>query len=574
MKRLLALYLFAFAAPAFAAVHVSVNVEGIEDKLKSNVMATLSLVQYKNLGDQPVATIRRLYEKAPQEIRDALEPYGYFSPHIDSSLTHSGDSWTATFRIEPGKPVIFKTINVEVTGPGSDDELFRHIEHNLPMQTGTVFDQQAYGQTRQMLQEAAAERGYLDARFTTHVIKVDPAAHTADVDLIYATGPRYHFGKITIHQNILKPAFVDRYVHIKPGDPYDAKKLADLQAALSSSGYFSSVSVNPDKSHAQDTQVPVEVSTTPGRRNSYAVGLGYGTDTGPRLRFQWENRRVNSKGHRFRFDSRFSRIQTQAVARYIVPLQNPETDHIIYSATVNQQDYGGTTSHLFGLGANRVSLYHGWQESISLDANRYISILGSEQFTSRVLMPGVHFSRIVANPPNDPRQGYSVSADISGGARALASDDNFLRIDLSAHLILPFGPGRLLLRGEFGAITATDFSHLPVALRFYAGGDNSVRGYSYQSIGPRNAKGLVVGGRYLKVASVEYDFPIVGNWGVAGFFDAGDASDKLDMVWNKGIGVGFRYHTPVGAIRVDIAHPISHPELSYYHLHISIGLAL
>lgn len=168
----------------------------------------------------------------------------------------------------------------------------------------------------------------------------------------------------------------------------------------------------------------------------------------------------------------------------------------------------------------------------------------------------------------------SVNASFSGAAKALASDVSFLRADISARFIFPLGPGRVLLHGELGAIAANDFSALPVALRFYAGGDSSVRGYAYQSIGPRNANGLVVGGKYLKIASVEYDFPIVGPWGVAGFFDAGNASNSFNSRWNEGIGIGVRYRTPIGAVRLDFAHPIAHPELGFYRIQLSIGLAL
>lgn len=561
-------------APALAATNVSVNVEGVKDPLKVNVLATLSIVHYKNFGTHPAVTIRRLYSQAPAEIRQALQPFGYFSPHIDSRLAHDGDNWTATYRIDPGKPVILRHAKIEVTGPGADDPIFKSLEQNTPLQIGKRLDQQAYSQTKQQLQEAAVEHGYLDAEFKRHELLVDPKALWADVILVYETGPRYRFGTVTIKQDILAPAFVRRYVHIKPGEPYDARALANLQSALSSSGYFSSVVVSTEKDKTHNLDVPILISTTPAKRNRYTLGLGYGTDTGPRLSFGWENRRVNSKGHRFRFDTRLSRIESQAIARYIVPQANPVTDRLVYSGTFNQRDYGGAVSHLLGAGISRITQTNGWQQSVSLDANRYISDIGSQSTSSVLLIPGIRYSRIVANPPTYPRSGYSVNAEFSGAAKSLASDTSFLRADISAHFIFPLGPGRVLLHGELGAIAASDFSALPVALRFYAGGDSSVRGYGYQSLGPTNADGLVVGGRYLKIASVEYDFPIIGNWGLAGFFDAGSASNSFSSRWNEGIGIGVRYRTPIGAVRVDFAHPIAHPQLGFYRIHISIGLAL
>ena len=572
--RIALLGLLVLAAPALGAVQVKVQVHGLRDELQENVLAMLSLRHYKDYGPDPSIMIHRLYAEAPKEIREALQPFGYFSPRIKSQLSRTGNTWTASFSVDPGEPVRFKAVHVTLSGPGAKAAPLRKISTSPPMHAGQTLNQQAYTRTKAMLQETAAEIGYLDAHFTQHVLRVDPRQHSAVATLDFATGPRYRFGQVTIHQHILKPAFLQRYVHITPGEPYDAKALTNLQTALSTSGYFSTVVVKPDKKQASNLKVPIVIDTTPARRNIYRVGLGYGTDTGPRFRFDWENRRVNSKGHRFRFDTRLSRIETQATARYIVPLRNPETDRIVYSSTLNQQDFGGTVSHLFSVGATRVSVIHGWQTGLSLDADRYTSTIGAASRTARLLVPGLSFTRIVADPTDYHQRGFSINATFSGASQALASDASFLRAQLSFHLIVPMGPGRFLVHGEFGAIATNDFAAIPVALRFYAGGDNSVRGYAYQSIGPRNAQGIVVGGRYLKIASVEYDLPIVGNWGIAGFIDAGNASDTLNSTWNKGIGVGVRYLTPVGAIRLDFAHPVSHPQLSYYRIHLSIGLAL
>ncbi len=562
------------AAPALGAVRVSVHVEGINGKLKTNVMASLSIVQYKNLGTNPEATIRRLDAQAPAEIRRALQPFGYFSPQIDSQLTHNGEVWNATYRIAPGKPVMLRHVTVRILGPGADDPVFKSIAQKPPMQPGRVLDQDAYSLTKQMLLEAAAERGYLDAHFTQHTLTVNPQELWADALLTFRTGTRYRFGKVSINQDILDPAFVRRYVRIHPGEPYNAQALADLQSELSASDYFASVVIVPEKRKAKNHAVPIRVDTTPAKRNVYTVGVGYGTDTGPRLSFGWENRRVNSKGHMFRVDARVSHVQTQVVARYIIPQANPATDRLVYSATLNEQDYGGTVGHLAGLGIGRITMVDGWQQTVSLDANRYTSDIGSESLGSHLLMPGIRFSRIVASPPNFPQHGYSVTADFSGAAKTLASSASFLRADVAARYIFPFGGGRLLLHGELGAIATSDFSEIPVALRFYAGGDDSVRGYAYQSLGPQNAAGLVVGGRYLKIASVEYDHPVAGPWGVAGFFDAGSASNSFASGFDKGVGIGARYRTPIGAVRLDIGHPLGHPELGFYRIHLSVGLAL
>lgn len=562
-----------FSACAGAA-QVNVQVNGVKDKVKDNVLASLSIKHYKNYGKHPAVTIRRMAAEAPKEIRQALEPFGYFSPHITSHLSHQGEAWTATYDIDPGQPVTLRHVTVKVTGPGAAASAFKAIQANPPMTSGMPFKQQEYSQTKHTLQLLALEHGWLDAEFSTHKLQVNPDKHWVDADLVLASGPRYYYGPISIKQDILDPDFVKQYVKIKPGEPYNTNRLSNLQSALSASGYFSSVIVKPEKGDARARRVPVEVDTTPAKRDHFSFGLGYGTDTGPRFSFGWDRRRVNRAGHRFRFNTRISKIETQAIARYIVPLANPATDRMVYSATLNRQDYGDTVSHLLGLGASRVTMLHGWQQNISLNANRYVSDIGDHSFTSKVLMPGIQFSRIEARPADRPRHGYSLSGKLSGAAKTLASDANFLRADFSANYIFPFGPGRVILRGEIGAIATSNPEEIPVALRFYAGGSRSVRGYAYQSIGPRDSHNRVIGGRYLRVASAEYDYPIFDNWAIAGFFDAGTASNSFTSAPEKGVGIGVRYYTPVGAIRLDFGHPIDHPELSPIRIHLSIGLAL
>lgn len=569
----LAVLLSCLAATASAA-KVEVEVHGVEGAVKDNVLASLSLVHYQDYDEHAAATIRRLYAQADEEIRRALKPFGYFSPRMQSRLVLADNHWIASFHIAPGPPVILRHVTVKVTGPGSSAPGFQAVIERSAMEPGTRLMQPEYIHTKHLLKRVATEKGWLDAHFSAHTLKVSPEELWADVRLVMASGQRYRFGKVRIDQDILDPDFLHRYVDIRPGEPYNSAELANLQAELAASGYFSTVIVDPEKSRARHLRVPIRVRLKPAPRNRFNVGVGYGTDTGPRLSLGWELRRVNRLGHHLRANARISSIQTQFVTRYIVPLENPAREHLVYSATLAQEDFGDTVSDLLGAAVNRLTMHGGWQQNLFLKAHRYISEIGNSSFTTRLLIPGIRFSHVEARPPSRPRRGFSVNAALSGAAKLLASDANYLRADIAARFIFPLGAGRLFLRGELGAIASGNFSHIPVALRFFTGGSTSVRGYAYQSLAPRNAAGLVVGGRYLRVASVEYDYPFAGNWAVAGFVDAGSASNSLGEPLNYGVGIGVRYFTPVGAIRLDFAHPVNHPELSAIRIHISIGLAL
>ncbi|MDC4226629.1 MAG: BamA/TamA family outer membrane protein [Candidatus Manganitrophus sp.] len=132
--------------------------------------------------------------------------------------------------------------------------------------------------------------------------------------------------------------------------------------------------------------------------------------------------------------------------------------------------------------------------------------------------------------------------------------------------------GRLLLRGEFGWTSVSNFDDLPVSLRFFAGGDRSVRGYGYNTLGPENESGEVIGGRYLATGSVEYDYRIAEQWGVALFYDIGNAANEIDWDLNPQdrVGIGGRWYSPVGPIRVDLAYALDRPGLAF-RVHINMG---
>jgi translocation and assembly module TamA len=164
--------------------------------------------------------------------------------------------------------------------------------------------------------------------------------------------------------------------------------------------------------------------------------------------------------------------------------------------------------------------------------------------------------------------------DIHGGVKSPLTETTFLHSSISARAVLPLAQrGRLLLRGELGTIQSETFSDLPPSQRFFAGGDQSVRGYGFQKLSPKNSDGDAIGGEHLTVASVEADYLVYKNFGVATFFDIGNAGNKILADLKKGAGVGLRYRSPVGMIRLDVARPLDDSPDSF-RVHISIGADL
>lgn len=558
---------------AHAELNVEIQIVGITDLLRSNVFKSLSIVAQQNDPDLTQDRLQRLHQKAEAEIRAALEPLGYYSPTIQSQLTQTQSGWLARYDIQPGQPILIYDRDIRVTGDGANDEAFQTLIRRFRLQQGDILDHQQYEDAKRALQRLAAERGYLDAELILHEVRVRPAQHEADIRLHFDTGPRYHFGPVIFRQDVIDPLYLERFVPFKPGDPYSTEKLFDLQGALNDSDYFANVEVRAKREDAQDLSVPVEANLEPRKRHRYTAGLGYGTDTGARGSIGWINRRVNRKGHRFKSLLRLSEIQNSLTGSYSIPFRNPRTDQLEFTTSWMDDNTPSSESETFIYGVSRsVSRKPGWLETLYLNYRTDSYVVSTETGKTQLLMPGISFARIKADDRIYTLRGHRLALDLRGSHPSLASDVQFLQLTLWAKIIRPLGSrGRLIARSESGITRLGDGNNLPPSLRFFAGGDQSVRGYKYQSLGPRDESNKVIGGQQLLVASVEYEYRFSNTFSGAAFFDAGNAiNDWPGATYKRGAGIGVRWKTPIGLIRMDLAKPLDATDKAQY-FHLVVG---
>lgn len=570
---LLALVLGAGAGRAAEPPGIQVEVHGLSGAMLKNVLAYLSIETYRDNSNLTQSLVDRLNARAPVEIRKALEPYGYYAVEVSSDLTTTATGWRAVYTVTPGQPVIVRNVTIQLSGAGRDDTTFTDYLKTLPLKSGDQLNQPAYESIKQTLQELAAHHGYIDARFTRSVLRVDPQKHWADIDLMFDTGEAYYFGEVTFIQNFMRTSFLNRYITFKPGDPYDASQLLNLQYALNDSDYFATVDIKVLRKQAgPDRRIPIQIILTPRNRNRYSLGLGYGTDTGPRATLVWENRRLNGLGHRFNVQIKYSHILETTQINYLVPLSNPTWQQLRYSLGNTRQVLGDGVAYSTAFGVNRNTLLGSWSESQYVNLEQDRSVLDTGSTVSTLLVPGVTFSRGYSNNPSYPTRGFRMSLDMRGSSNKLGSDTSFLQIHFTSKAIYPLAHNtRLLLRGELGATAVSRFAELPLSQRFYTGGDQSVRGYVYNSIGPRDSNGNVIGGKDLMVGSIEFDHQLGPIFGLAAFVDAGNVLNSFQTSLEKGVGIGLRWRTPVGVVRFDVAHPVKRPDLDRFRIHISIG---
>jgi translocation and assembly module TamA len=558
--------------PAFlSAIDLKVTVEGIEGDVKNNVLAYLSIEKQKAHEDLTPVIAQILHRKAPEEIRTALQPYGYYNPVINDKLIHENSAWHAMYTISVGAPVIIDTIDIAVTGEGAEDTVFASLEEALPVKKGDVLSHQYFEDSKRMLHNRAARAGYLKAEMISARVNVYPEKNRAEIVLHFKTGSRYYFGTVSFVQDSFSADFLSRFVRFSAGDIYSTSALMELQKDLNNSDYFSSVEIMPKIDESEDFQVPIEVRVKSRKRNQYTFGLGYGTDTGARASLGWENRRVTRNGHRFKANLRISGIKTSISSEYTIPLTKPLSDHIVLSAGwLNEDTKTSNTDKTFG-GVHYNYLEGEWKKSIYATYEKDDFDVGNESGQSTLFIPGMSWTRIRADNPVTVRQGSRVYLDIRGAHDALLSDATFAQFRMQAKYIRGItAQSRFIARCEAGASLIDNFSDLPPSVRFFAGGDNSIRGYAYNSLGPKDGEGYVIGGKHLLVGSIEFEHLIRDKWSAAVFYDAGNAIDALSDPIKNGAGFGIRWQSPVGPVRLDLGFPLDTSDSSW-RIHFVIG---
>ena len=553
-----------------ASAALRVEVKGVDGELRTNVLAVLTVQRERDAANLSESHVRRYFQRGADEISQALEPFGYYAPQIDSDLQRTTEGWRVRYVIRTGEPVSFTEFDVRVLGEGARDAELLRLVGKLDLRRGEPARHARYEAFKTRLQQRAVARGYLDAAYARHELRIDAASRSAEVILHLDTGPQYRFGAVSFDEAGLDAALLQRYAAIKPGEVYSGERLLELQRALEISGYFAQVDVVAQREQARDREVPVHVTLTPRLRHEYSAGLGFGTDTGARGLLGWEHRRINSRGHRMNAKIRVSEIENDVSMNYSIPLADPRNDRLEFTGVVLDEHSDTVDTSLRKLGVGRTRERGDWREVLSLNYQREHFQLGLTDDTTALLIPGVSYAHVRADNRLLTRRGYSVQFDLRGAVEQVLSDMSFTQAGIKAKLIHPlFKQGRVIVRVQGGSTWTDSFNELPATLRYYAGGDQSVRGYDFEELGPRDASGEVIGGKHLVFGSLEYEHRLRGDWGVAVFYDTGNAFNSVNEGLESGAGIGLRWRSPIGMVRVDLASAISADNS--LRLHFTLG---
>lgn len=563
-------YLLIFLLNSWSSVQAQspqLTLTGADVPLERNLRAHIDMPTAS--CDTSLTRLNRFVPGIKDDVDRAARALGYYLLESTVQLTEVESCWALNIEVNPGAPILMSTIDINIR---SDANLFSQTLSRLPLSSGDQLDQKKYEQIKTDLSSRAVEVGFFAARFEQSQLRLDLEENTAQAAIDFDPGQRYRFGEVDFEAlEFLSEEFVRRFINFEENAFYSSDALIDLRNSLNDSQYFSNVTVTPALNVNQQTSIPINIALQSRPRHVYSGGVGITTDIGPRLSASYEDRYVNQNGHKLDFGSSASPIEQSFDLNYIIPLTKPATENLRISGGFLREDNDTFKNETFKIGSvysfiNRSQ----WRQSYFLNFQHDEFEIGDQDEVADLLISGINLSKTSANDALYPTKGWRLFGQVRGATSSVLSTESFIQFNLAGKWVTEFAGGRLLGKFELGTTLVDETSELPVSILYFGGGDQSVRGYQYQSLGAENSVGEVIGGRHLVVAGIEYDFSILPDWKLAVFFDTGNAFSEFDeLELQKSVGFGVRWLSPIGPIRIDLASALDNDNK--LRLHVTMG---
>ncbi|WP_051202151.1 autotransporter assembly complex protein TamA [Ferrimonas senticii] len=553
-------------------------VNGVKGALKDNISAFL--LPLPTTPPERAAYLFTLETKVQQ----ALQALGYYQAQIRSSLDQSSEPWQITIAVDAGEPTRYRKVSVIIDGEGQQDPVLLALQQQTPIAVGDIANHGRYEALKNQLISTGLLRGYFNGAMVSQRLAVDRANNQAELVLHYRSGKRFRFGQVNFSGSDLEPELLQSLVPFEPGSLYHNDAISQFTSDLTSVGYFNEVRVLPQPGEGSSNQVPIDVTLSKAPRHSFEVGLGYATDTEERASVTWRTPQINRFGHSQQTRLEISRINPELAHSYRIPLEHPINDQLQLGLSFGREPFGDLDSTQAQASvARQTVLTNSWTRRYFL---RYLKEEWDQAGRSNqadYLLPGISFSRTHRRgPPLDPTHGFSQFYLLEFGTPLNSDGEETTRFRGQWRWVTtPWDRHRITSRVDFGINDVTDANtdQLAPSLRFFAGGDQTVRGFAYQSLAPRlddDGSELIIGGRYMAAASIEYQYYLTDKWRIATFTDGGNAFNERDgkaIDWAYSVGVGLHWISPIGPIRADVGYGISEDDPPI-RLHLTIGAEL
>lgn len=568
-KALLILLLMLLWLPSLASAKLKINLSGIKGEAADNVLLHLS--RWETIPDGDEDNIRRGIHRS---VREGLQPYGYYEPDIQSHW----DDKSLNVEVDPGPVVLWGESDISIPLPTSElRPAAMEMIQSPPFVAGKPMRHAVYDQYKQSLLLLLRQQGYLEANWTQNRLQVDLEQHRARVILHMNLGQRYRITNIQVSGTNLSDKTTRELLETHEGEWYDADRIGIIYENLLSSGFFSNAVITEETTPPDQATLYIALEDQP--KDQFTTGVGYGTDTGMRGRLGWTRSRVNNRGDDIYSNLQVSQIGEEITFQYHIPWPHPLRRYLSWDTGWKREETTDRESALLSTGiALKRSERKQWLYSAGINLESEIYRQGDNPKESvTYLLPNYHFiERLLFGAPGNHSAELKYWLDTSLGFNVLAAENTlFLSTEIGANYTLDLtAKHAIAARFSLGGIMTDDFYSVPLSKRFYTGGDQSVRGYRYNSLAPEDDSGDLLGGQFLNVFSLEYQYILNEEWRLATFADTGRTYISSHDPFHSGAGIGLRWNMPVGTFSFDLAKPVTAEEKSSFRIHIYLGMML
>lgn len=522
---------------------------------------------------------RRKEKEITRRVAEAVSVYGYYNPTIDVSLVDPKDSDSGRVRVtvERGEPTLYSKIEISY---GTDEEVekkLKEIEKKYKIAEGEKFHHGRYENFKSDVMETAISMGYIRAKISKSGVKVYSDENSAELVFSLEPGVRYRYGKVSWEGFDESHELAKMMNPIVEGEYLSQEVTSKLSQNLYDSGYYQTVDVRIERQKSKTDELPVTVALAPKPFTIAEFGIGMSTDDGFRVQLSEKNPWLNSSGHSFNSQAKYSRIHRYLRGNYIIPRDNPLADYWKLSPSLEHKDHNDTLYDAGIFAVHYIDKDDGyWEKDYFLEYGYDDFVQAGTKGYSSLLMPGFMISHVESDNPIDPTHGYKIAATFKASVEETISTQSIAYADvIFKYLMTPMDDWRLLFKIRQSGVFGGDMKYIPPRLRFFTGGDQSIRGFGYEQIAPKASNGKFIGGRYLTVGTAEIQVPVAENLRLALFADAGTSTLRYghDSKWEVGTGIGIRYITPVGPIRVDLAVGVTDHDVPI-RIHFGLGADL
>lgn len=566
------LWIWAFTLSGFVQTIYPIDLiySGLNDSVEETLEHEPAIKELQNEKNSKTPTFQNKFELADGAITKVLHYYGFYNATVDPQITTK----QVIFTINTGKPLKIGKIHFTAR----TEEGLKRLKQNFVLQRDQRFSHPRYQKAKTGTLRSFLKQGYLKARFLKSRVIILPGNQIADIRLDLNEGQRYRFGSLEVVGLTDYPDdFYRQWKTFKTGEYFSQAKLLKFYRAVQESGLFENVSIEADPGTAKGTQVPVVLSVKPYPPYSVTAAIGYATDFGPRLRLNLKRYNVFGSGHLFSSDIVVDTRQQFLKSNYVIPVTDLANRFYTVFTTLQNRQLPDDEQRLanFGFGYSATFDKKGeYNASAAYNFEQFTDAAQNRTFSKYFNVKSREIW-LSLDDNIDPSQGMKFEISGEAVAEPLLSDFSALRLETNGTGYAAFLDQfiRTKSRVQLGYLLASkEPINLPNSLRFFAGGDRSVRGYGYQVLAPRSPlTGEIVGGKAILTTSVEVEFKLYKKFGWVTYSDFGGASDDFSFdSFGLSVGTGLRWHSPVGPMGLSVAFPLRNTSEAF-RLVVTIG---